>query len=53
MERQMEDYKPRDLSQYKLPSETERAAEQRVFRKPEDQASREESVSSREIVKAI
>jgi hypothetical protein len=50
MEEDMEEYKPRDLSRYKLPSETGKPAEEHVFRKPEDLASREESVSTREIV---
>jgi predicted transcriptional regulator len=46
----MEDYKPRDLSQYKLPSETEKRVEDRVFRKPEDLTSQEKSISTRQIV---
>ncbi len=46
----MEDYKPRDLKRYELPSEMGKPAGESVFQKSEDLASREKSVSTREII---
>lgn len=46
----MEEYKPRDLSRYKLTSEVEKSAEERVFQKPQDLATNQRTASAGEIV---
>jgi predicted transcriptional regulator len=46
----MEDYKPRDLSRYKLPSEIGKSAEEHVFQKPQELATNQRTASTTEIV---